>query len=649
MPRHALLALAAAVLCLPATAQARRPPLFDVGTAVVDISPDTPQYLGGYDTMATPTAVAHDPLQVRAFFVGRGKHAVAFAIVDSQGWFAGYQEGPYGVTEARQEAAGRLKTLGYDAGPGNLIVSSTHSHAAPTIMGIWGPTDPAYLKRVHDATVQAIATAAAHTQRAELWTGEGSINELIAHNVEGTDHFDGWGIDATTPVLWARAPRTGATVGLYTNVPVHADQFRGSKFGQASADHPGAERADLDRLLGGTAVVAMGTLGRQEAMGGIDDYSEVERQGAYITNAITRALAAARPIMATEIAGAEQYISVPAHNAALLALLYDNLRGFECLPDPVGTCTIDRSVLPPYLAGNEIGTWVTALRIGDAAWVSEPGEAFNEVSSAVRDSVSGAREVHVVGMAQDQLGYYYPPEDYPASEINPSDFILFNVSPALADASVAGAATAANAVGFTGSTPRHPVIDDEHPDYFLHAGTQFWPSLVESVGATREFLVGAKPSQAPVAPGQPDHTVSPATVDFGDGTPPETVLGGRPAGQQPDGREERITHTFPGPGRYTVRTTVTDEQGVERSFASEVVVDPPLQATGTASAHGARIDFAAGLDGGDGHAIAAHWAFSDGTGDDGLTVSHAASSGLTATLTVVDAAGDSATTTVTAP
>src|SRR5918912_137662 len=94
-----------AALACPAAAAADSA-VFDVGTAVVDITPTTPQYLGGYDRMDTPTAAAHDPLEVRTFFVGRGHHAVAFASVDSQGWFAGYQEGPYGVSDARNQAAG---------------------------------------------------------------------------------------------------------------------------------------------------------------------------------------------------------------------------------------------------------------------------------------------------------------------------------------------------------------------------------------------------------------------------------------------------------------------------------------------------------------------------------------------------------------
>src|SRR3954454_5780390 len=112
MRRAALLALSATLALCAGAQAATSPARFDVGTAVVDITPTTPQYLGGYDRMEHPTAKAHDPLQVRAFFVGRGSSAVAFAIVDSQGWFAGYQEGPYGVTEARQDAVTELGKLG---------------------------------------------------------------------------------------------------------------------------------------------------------------------------------------------------------------------------------------------------------------------------------------------------------------------------------------------------------------------------------------------------------------------------------------------------------------------------------------------------------------------------------------------------------
>src|SRR3954469_9597699 len=97
--------VALAVLALPVSAHAAASARFQVGTSVVDITPQNPQYLGGYGQMDTPTGDVHDPLQVRAFFVSHGHRAIGFAAVDTQGWFAGYQEGPYGARDAATEAA----------------------------------------------------------------------------------------------------------------------------------------------------------------------------------------------------------------------------------------------------------------------------------------------------------------------------------------------------------------------------------------------------------------------------------------------------------------------------------------------------------------------------------------------------------------
>ena len=254
----------------------------------------------------------------------------------------------------------------------------------------------------------------------------------------------------------------------------------------------------------------------------------------------------------------------------------------------------------------------------------------NEVTTAIRGAVHGASAVHVVGMAQDQLGYFYPPEDYPASELNPSDFVLFNVSPTLADETVDAAAVNALRIGLIG-VPGHPLPDIRDPHAFFEPGVQFWPGVVESASRDVEFLVGGKESLSPVLPTKPEHTVSPVSVSFGDGTHATTT------------GEQRITHTFPGPGRYAVTATAHDEKGQVRIWTRTVIVDPPLSALVTQAPAGSSVRLTAGVTGGDGNVIAAHWRFSDGTQADGLRVVHAA--GATATVTVVDGAGDTATTT----
>jgi hypothetical protein len=580
MRRLPLAAVTAAALLVPVSAYAvpgkghphpPRPAVFQVGTAVVDITPapDHPQYLGGFGQMAAPTSAVHDPLQVRAFAVGNGDRLLEFAIVDSQGWFAGYQEGPYGVTDARQEAAAYLAGHGY---PGttqaDLIVSSTHSHAAPTLMGIWGPVDVSYLRRVHDAAVTALEQAAASTRPAELWTAQADSSAIDGTNVSQTDIYDGYDVDPDTPVLWARDPSTHDTVGLYVNVPVHADVACGSCDNAMSADHIGIARDALGAATGGTAVVAMGTLGRQESIVQVGRWTYSSDVGRTVTDEVLTALRHARPLTDDTLRSAEQYVLVPLTNPLLAGLSYVNLvQPYTCVPDVA--CSIDRSITPPYVVGAAVGTWVTGFRIGDLAYLSQPGEAFPEVSQAIRDGIDGASAVHVVGMAQDQVGYYFPPEEAPATTVtNDSDHLQYNTSLTLADVNVLAASQVADALGFAG-TYVHPQPMQRDPAARSKPGVQFFAVAPGLSGLTLTVDSAVNPAQTTAAQtgaALDTHAGQGAiSFDWGDGT---SSYGGSPSG---DGRG-RATHTYARPGTYTITGTVVDTAGATRTYRQRVTV-----------------------------------------------------------------------------
>ena len=388
-------------------------------------------YVGGYGNGAMVTGGAHDPLQVRAFVVGHGTDAVAFVSVDAQGWFGEYQTPNVGdgMIDARAKGAAALAQAGYSVTPANVIISSTHTHAAPTIQGIWGHTEPAYLHRVHDAAVQAVQEAAANAQPATLWSANGTIRSLLSEK-QGTDQMAGFATDNTTPLLWARKPGSGATIALYANVPVHADQYNPTAAGnnQFSADYPGYVRERLHDTLGGTSVIAMGTLGRQEAIGSDPGYDEVATQGKFVTNAITRALRSARQITDTTLAAGSKQFNTAAQNTGLIGAMRCNHGGFAalgCATEPAANLgsgtwlwpagqifTINRSLTAPYFNGTTLGTNSAVARVGDQLYVTAPGEAFPEVTHAVQRAFAGTdgvRDVHIVDHALDQLGYYWDP------------------------------------------------------------------------------------------------------------------------------------------------------------------------------------------------------------------------------------------------
>lgn len=606
---------------------------FTVGFAVRNLNPDCAgcraegQYLGGFGQGDPVTKVNEgEQLEVRAMAISNGSKTVAFAIVDTQGWFAGNQEGPWGNRDAREHAA---EALGIS--PADIIVSSTHSHAAPTIMGIWGPTDPAYLKHVHDQTVAALVAAGSEMKPAELLAAEADISTTIISGIEQYDGYQGWRVDGKTPILWARDPQTKATLGLYANVPVHADVVNGLGLKLMSPDHLGVERSILDADLGGTSVVAMGTLGRQEAIVQTDGLAAASRLGRYVANEIERALASARPITDATIASAEQYVVVPGTNPLLAALNYGNAApGCPCKVDGVETWTINRALTPPFLVGGAFGTWITALRVGDVVYATEPGEAFPEVSTGIRNAYGPGVDVRIVGMAQDQLGYYYPPETYPFTFTNPSDHHVYNPSLLLGEINVEAHALNASALGFT-PQPNHETNQFDRPASILEVGVQWFPTLRESAAATVE-LTGytSEPAYTDIVGG-----VTLETVDRS-GECPKTIawsFGGATTG---GGCGQIVSHTFPGPGLYDVTASVLDPRTNETiAWVGRLMVDPPLSAVVTVE--GDRLT--AGVNGGQGAILAAHWVFDDATVAHGLTVTKPGAHG---TVTVVDGAGNKA-------
>jgi hypothetical protein len=644
--------------------------LFRVGTAVEDISPTTPMADGGYSSNYIVTGGVHDPLQVRAFFIGHGNKAVTLVSLDSQGWFAAYQAPNVGdgAVDARNDAAAALASKGYDVNPSDIVVSATHDHAAPTIQGIWGHTDPAYLHKVKQAAVKAVVDAEANAQDAELYSATGNIRGLLSQ-VQGTDQMAGFAVDDQMPILWAKQPGTGATIGMYADVPVHVDEYDPTRPGnnQFSADYPGYVRDQIAKNFGGTSVIAAGTLGRQESIGAAGDWNEVTEQGKFIYNQLTRALTHAHRITDTTLAANTQSFSTAAENQGLLAAMSCNHVGgpIGCpgpLTEPAanngmgtwdwravgGIFTINRSLSAPFFNLNggapTIGTTATVARIGDQLFATAPGEAFPEVTAAIQREFSnsdGIRDTHIVDHASDQLGYYWDQRAgvYPSAQLAQSDFSRFNVGSHLAQDNVNAIFAAGQALGLN-PTMQNPFAQIDNPNAFSQPGVQFYADQNETSNPTLSFYGTAKKAQqsgaASTSIGSTAATQNDGKIswDFGDGTTDVQPI------------SSRFTHTFAGPGSYRVQASITDNLGNTYRWVQTVKIDPPLSVSVDQSTDKNNVVLTADAVGGERFdVLAAHWTFSDGSTADGNSVTPPAGATST-TVTIVDGAGNTATASV---
>ncbi len=620
----------------PATAKAtKKPALFRVGAAVENIDPAVPVYAGGFGP-SPPIQHVDGHLQVRALYISNGHRAVAFATVDSQAYFAAYQEGPdYGITSVRQLAAPAMSHHGPAMTQADIIVQGTHSHSAPTLEGIWGPVPLSYLKEVHDQTVKALVAAASHAKRARLQYASIDASELDNSATAQYDSFPGWTQDGQLSVLRASAPRTGRTIATFVNVPAHPDIVCGACLKTLTADYFGAVRNALDRRLGGITLATPATLGREESPVQATGIGEMQWFARVVAALAGQALSRPHWITDSTINSAETTVTIGGTNPALLALVAANH-----LPDSAkqqllntsGEYPIDRQDTPPYQAGGAVGTYLTALRIGPMAYLSMPGEPFPEVRLTIAGAVHGAAMVVALSKGQDDLGYFYPSWVYPFTEVYPTDQGTFSVAPEAGDEIIESQLANLRAVGFDAATLTVP--QPLPTDYGAAARPGLQALASPPTGdATRKGRL-AVTLQAIYAPAEQNGEPLQGQLhwSFGDGTSttsPALSFGG-PCGSPtlddtgvtncPKTGPAYVRHVFKV-GTYRVTVTGQDTAGHAVSYALTVRVYRKLRTTWRIlKRHGHRVTLKAIAHGGSGHLLTATWRFPGGGRASGLTV-----------------------------
>src|SRR5689334_4119093 len=129
-------------------------PGYKVGGASRDISPTGTINLGGFglgDGSVIPDAIVgrggvgekrSETIRSRATVVDDGKTAVAIANIETQGYFAAYEDGPYGLQDMAARVAHDIPALPV----GNILIASDHTHSGPDTIGVWGGVSAEYKK-----------------------------------------------------------------------------------------------------------------------------------------------------------------------------------------------------------------------------------------------------------------------------------------------------------------------------------------------------------------------------------------------------------------------------------------------------------------------------------------------------------------------
>jgi len=148
----------------PETAvQAPSIPSLQIGTAVVDITPDELPVLINGSMTARYAEEVNTRVNARAMVVSDGKERIALVVVDS------CMVPQVLLDDAKHRVATRIGIP-----TDKIMISATHTHTAPSAFSALGtPADPAYVPFLREKLVLAIEQAAAKLQPARI--GWGSI------------------------------------------------------------------------------------------------------------------------------------------------------------------------------------------------------------------------------------------------------------------------------------------------------------------------------------------------------------------------------------------------------------------------------------------------------------------------------------------
>ena len=478
--RRALIAsvLLVALVAVLAPARSAAGSVYLVGAAFKDISPIGfgPINLGGFGLGdgTSPVSQAVGPGNTGSF---EGEHigaraivvqdqitgtAIAMATVETQGMFAAYENDPEAGLHAIEQ---RIAASIPDLPASNIVISNDHTHSGPDAIGAWGFIPSDYLAFIADQTVAAIEEAYATRRAATIVAGADDAPDLIynqtcteALNQDPESNFPN---DICTPlaeekdswlrVLQARDVTTGDVITTVASYAAHATLGGGSG---VHGDWPQFLSEALTATYGGVGIAFQGTNGRTQPCRPRCSFTDPSKPGYEIEDRRTaypamlmyhagKALAGAPPVSGP-VSAAKAFIRHDAVNPFLLALL---LRG-EAVGAP-----IQRSRNAPWLVGNTIGTFVSALRIGDLLINGAPGEPYPNIAAGVEEATNVPAQRHwTLALADDQLGYLIAPaEAYPAiaAQIAVNDNSIFNVSPTIGDHVMCAQIRLARDIGFT--------------------------------------------------------------------------------------------------------------------------------------------------------------------------------------------------------
>lgn len=376
-------------------AAAAPPASFLVGAAEAKINPSGAVYLAGYQHNRKSTGI-HDDLYAKAVVISDKEHTIAIVSIDCIGL-------PYPLIQRIRDLV-EMQIPREHFNADKIVISSTHTHAAPDVIGLWGEnamhngTDSAYIAHLVQTTADVVVAAwkkrtAATARYAVTSFGEGWVENVSDKNE----------LDREVSILQF-VNRRGKNITSLVNFACHPT-FLDRENTLVSADFPAGFYKKLKADLGGVNVYLQGAIGGWVQPEKVPrTFEEAEKRGMALGEAVSAALKNATPMTGTSLQFATRLLEVPVTNRNFL--------------DLAAAGVIKRDIAEGVL------TEMVWFSIGDATFVTHPGESSPLYSLESKKLMRNKGPRFVLGLGMDELGYLLKPEFFePGTSLHAAPYL----------------------------------------------------------------------------------------------------------------------------------------------------------------------------------------------------------------------------------
>lgn len=366
-----------------------------VGYGQTEITPDLnrPVFLAGFGQNRRAETI-HDELTARALALQDENRMLILVALDLIGFF---RRDVFDVVQKVKEACKASKIF--------IIIASTHTHHGPDTMGLWGPDDKTcgvdleYLTGLKEKIVDTILASIEKMQPATLKVSSVQVPGVVKNARDPNI------IDHELTVAQFCTPQVGNPLLTLFNFPCHPEVLWEHN-PHISADYPGFLRKRVEIVTGAPCIFFSGALGGMMTPDVKDhSFEEAEQMGEVLAKV---------GINATQTAVIDQLPSV-SFNRVDLRLKLTNI---------LFKLAIKRGLLPDIRnKKGEIDTEVSLIKIGPLWLTAIPGEMLPKLGLTLKTRLkeAGAQVPGVIGLANDELSYILPREDfrYPLNPFSP--------------------------------------------------------------------------------------------------------------------------------------------------------------------------------------------------------------------------------------